>query len=476
MGEIRKKDKIKKTLGHNVQSQGNLADDFPLKGIKVPPHSIEAEISLLGAALLDPEAWERISHRLASGDFYQPRHRMIFEAMQALSMDSQPLDVVTLSEYLKNLDKLDYAGGDAYLFELANSTPSTANVIAYAEIVRERSIYRQLIQTSGEIASIAYRPEGRSALEVLDEAERRVFSIAEQSAKEGGPESINTLFVEVIDRLDQLAQNKGPVTGLSTGFMDLDHMTSGLQPSDLVIVAARPSMGKTSFAMNIAEHAALQSGKPMLVFSMEMPGSALAMRMISSLGRIDQHKLRIGKLSEEEYPRMTSTMAMLSKTPFLIDDTPALNPAELRARARRVVKEKGQLGLIVVDYLQLMQVPGRAENRTNEISEISRALKQLAKELHVPVIALSQLNRGVEQRGDKRPIMSDLRDSGALEQDADLILFIYRDEVYNENSQDKGVAEILIAKQRNGPIGKTRLAFLPQYTRFENLASGDYDV
>lgn len=450
--------------------------DQKTQKVKIPPHSNEAEQSVLGASMLDPQAWERVADRLLEEDFYQPRHRIIFSAMQRVSLENQPLDVVTLSETLKNLGKLDQAGGDAYLFELANSTPSTANVIAYADIIRERSVYRQLIQVAGDISTLAYRPEGRSALEILDEAERKVFAIAEQSNRQGGPESMKALFAEVIDRLDQLSQSKSPVTGVSTGFVDLDHMTSGLQTSDLVIVAARPSMGKTSFAMNIAEHAALKTEKPVLVFSMEMPGASLALRMLSSLGRIDQHKLRIGNLGDEDWPRITSTMAMLSKTLLFIDDTPALSPGELRARARRLMKEHGQLSLIVIDYLQLMQIPGGSENRTNEISEISRSLKQLAKELNVPVIALSQLNRGLEQRTDKRPVMSDLRESGAIEQDADLILFIYRDEVYHDSSPDKGVAEILIAKQRNGPIGKVRLTFLPQFTRFENLASHEYDT
>jgi replicative DNA helicase len=366
-------------------------------------------------------------------------------------------------------------GGEAYLFELANNTPSIANVSAYADIVREKSVQRQLIGVANDIADSAYNPDGREVAELLDLAETRVFAIAEQTAAEGGPEAIKSVLVRAVERIDALYHSGDSITGLATGLMDLDNMTSGLQPSDLVIVAGRPSMGKTTLVMNMAEHAAIKAEKPVLVFSMEMPADSLAMRMMSSLGRIDQHRIRTGKLDDEDWPRVTSAVHMLSEAPLFIDDTPGLSPSEMRARARRLMKEHGQLGLIVVDYLQLMKVPGfKADNRTAEISEISRSLKSLAKELTVPVIALSQLNRSLEQRQDKRPIMSDLRESGAIEQDADLICFIYRDEVYNEDSPDKGTAEIIVAKQRNGPIGKVRVAFLGKFTRFEDLAHSGY--
>lgn len=345
---------------------------------------------------------------------------------------------------------------------------AVANILAYADIVRDRSVTRQLLDVASHIAESVFKSEGQSSQELLDQAERKIFAIAEQHVVHQGPANIKELLAKAIDRVDTLYHSDDPITGLSTGYQDLDHMTAGLQPADLVIVAGRPSMGKTTFAMNMAEHAVLHTGKPVLVFSMEMPGESLAMRTISSLGRIDQHRLRTGKLQEEDWPRIHSTVSLLSNTPLFIDDTPALTPSELRARARRLAREVGQLGLIVIDYLQLMQGSGSRENRTAEISEISRALKTLAKELNVPIIAASQLNRGLEQRADKRPVMSDLRESGAIEQDADVILFIYRDEVYNEDSREKGVAEIIIAKQRNGPIGKVKLTFLGQYTRFEN--------
>jgi replicative DNA helicase len=376
---------------------------------------------------------------------------------------------------LKTSMTLDDAGGETYLFELAHNTPSVANISAYADIVREKSVQRQLIAVAGDIADSAYHPGQRDLTELLDFAETRVFAIAEQTATEGGPEAIKSILVRTVEKIDTLYHSGSAITGQATGLSDLDELTSGLQPSDLIIVAGRPSMGKTTLAMNMAEHVAIQGGKPVLVFSMEMPADSLAMRMMSSLGRIDQHRLRTGKLDDNDWPRVTSAVHMLSEASLFMDDTPALSPTELRARARRLVKEHGPLGLIVVDYLQLMKVTGfKAENRTAEISEISRSLKALAKELHVPVIALSQLNRSLEQRHDKRPVMSDLRESGAIEQDADLICFIYRDEVYHEDSPDKGCAEIIIAKQRNGPIGKVRVAFLGQYTRFEDLAYQGY--
>ncbi|KTD69730.1 replicative DNA helicase [Legionella santicrucis] len=443
--------------------------------LKRPPHSVEAEQSIIGGLMLDNQVWDKISHKLCETDFYRTEHRILFRAISALAKKDQPFDVVTLLDALTSHNELDDAGGEAYLFELANNTPSVANISAYAEIVREKSVQRQLIAVATEIADSAYNPGGREVPELLDLAETKVFAIGEQTGGDGGPENIKSILVRAVEKIDALYHSGDAITGLATGLSDLDEMTSGLQPSDLVIVAGRPSMGKTTLVMNMAEHAAIKSGKPVLVFSMEMPADSLAMRMMSSLGRIDQHKIRTGKLDDDDWPRVTSAVHMLSEAPLFIDDTPALSPGEMRARARRLAKEHGSLGLIVVDYLQLMKVPGfSADNRTAEISEISRSLKSLAKELQVPVIALSQLNRSLEQRADKRPVMSDLRESGAIEQDADLICFIYRDEVYYEDSPDKGTAEIIVAKQRNGPIGKVRVAFIGKYTRFEDLAYTGY--
>ena len=443
--------------------------------LKRPPHSAEAEQAIIGGLMLDNQAWDKINTFICEDDFYRIEHRILYRAIVTLATKNKPFDVVTLLDTLKSHHALDDAGGEGYLFELANNTPSVANVAAYAAIVREKSVQRQLISVAGDIADSAYNPGSREVTELLDFAESRVFAIAEQTPSMGGPEIIKSILVRAVDRIDALYHSGDSITGLATGLTDLDNLTSGLQPSDLIIVAGRPSMGKTTLVMNIAEHAAIKSNKPVLVFSMEMPGDSLAMRMMSSLGRIDQHRIRTGKLDDDDWPRITSAVHMLSEAPLFIDDSAALSPAELRARARRLVKEHGSLGLIVVDYLQLMKVPGfKADNRTAEISEISRSLKALAKELAVPVIALSQLNRSLEQRQDKRPVMSDLRESGAIEQDADLICFIYRDEVYNEDSPDKGTAEILIAKQRNGPIGKVRVAFLGKYTRFEDLAFQGY--
>jgi replicative DNA helicase len=451
----------------NEQTTYTQSDNTVAK-IKVPPHSVEAEQSVLGGVMLEPEAWDKVVGRISEEDLYLTKHKIIFQAILGLIKRDQAVDVLTLSEALKSKKLLEQAGGEAYLFELARNTPSLANISAYADIIRERSVFRQLIGVSGAVADRAYNPSGSSCLEVLDEAERKIFAIAEQGGKTGGPEDLSVLVARAVDKIDTLYHSDNPITGLSTGFTDLDAKTAGLQDSDLIIVAGRPSMGKTMLGINIAEHAAVKSGKPVLVFSMEMPGDGLAVRMLSSLGRIDQTKLRTGRLSDEDWPRITSTMNILSKVPMFIDDSPALTPGEVRARARRVAREHGQLAVIVVDYLQLMRVPGLSDNRVQEVSEISRSLKALAKELKVPVVALSQLNRGLEQRADKRPVMSDLRESGAIEQDADLILFLYRDEVYNEDSPEKGVAEVIIGKQRNGPIGRIKLKFFGQYSRFEN--------
>lgn len=443
--------------------------------LKRPPHSAEAEQSIIGGLMLDNQVWDKVSTKLCEADFYRTEHRILFRAISALAKKDQPFDVVTLLDALKSHNELDDAGGEAYLFELANNTPSVANVTAYADIVREKSVQRQLIAVATEIADSAYNPAGREVPELLDHAESKVFAIGEQTGGDGGPENIKSVLVRAVEKIDALYHSGEAITGLATGLSDLDELTLGLQPSDLIIVAGRPSMGKTTLVMNMAEHAAIKAAKPVLVFSMEMPSDSLAMRMMSSLGRIDQQKIRTGKLDDEDWPRVTSAVHMLSEAPLFIDDTPGLSPGEMRARARRLAKEQGALGLIVVDYLQLMKAPGfSADNRTAEISEISRSLKSLAKELKVPVIALSQLNRSLEQRQDKRPVMSDLRESGAIEQDADLICFIYRDEVYHQDSPDKGTAEIIIAKQRNGPIGKVRVAFIGKYTRFEDLAFSGY--
>jgi len=443
--------------------------------LRVPPHSIQAEQSVLGGLMLENGAWDQVADRVGERDFYRREHQQIFHAIAALAERGRPFDVVTLAEELDHKGELNNAGGFAYLGALANDTPSAANIRAYADIVREHSVIRQLIRIGTEIADSGYRPEGRRVPELLDSAEQKVFEIAQQKSRDSaGFVPIKSLLTKAVNRIELLYERDEPITGVSTGFNDLDEMTSGLQPADLVVIAGRPSMGKTSFAMNIAENVAIKSQLPVAVFSMEMPGESLTMRMMSSLGRIDQHRVRTGRLQDEEWPRLTSAVSLLAEAPIYIDDMAALTPTEVRARARRLAREAGGLGLIVIDYLQLMQAPSEGETRATEISIISRSLKALAKELNVPVIALSQLNRNLEQRPNKRPVMSDLRESGSIEQDADLVVFIYRDEVYNEDSPDKGIAEIIIGKQRNGPIGTVRLTFLGQYTKFENFIDDVY--
>jgi len=443
--------------------------------LKVPPHSLEAEQSVLGGLMLDNSSWDTVSERLVADDFYRHEHRLAFNAMAELAESSHPLDVVTLSEALERRDQLESVGGLAYLAELARNTPSASNIRAYADIVRERATLRKLIQASRQIADSAYSPEGRLPDDLVNEAERLVFQISESRPKFGGPIGMSQLLTKAVDRIDELFNMKGQMTGISTGFRDLDDMTSGLQPSDLVIIAGRPSMGKTTFAMNLVEHAVVSNDKPVVVFSMEMPAESLMLRVLSSLGRIDQTRVRTGQLEDEDWPRLTSAVNLLKDRQLFIDDTPALSPNELRSRARRIAREHGNIGLVMIDYLQLMQVPGLSENRTAEISEISRSLKGLAKEFGCPVVALSQLNRSLEQRPNKRPVMSDLRESGAIEQDADVIAFVYRDEVYNsDNPDNKGLAELIIGKQRNGPIGTVHMAFIGKYTRFEDLAPDSY--
>lgn len=446
-----------------------------IDSLKIPPHSIEAEQSVLGGLMLDNHAWEKIADQVTEEDFYRYDHRLIFRAIADLAEDNQPLDVVTLSEWLGKRGDLDDAGGLAYLGTMAKDTPSAANIAAYAGIVRERSILRQLIGVGTDIADSAFNSGERGSKEILDEAESAVFKIAEQGSKQGQAfKPIKSLLKATLSHIDEMSKNDSAITGMASGYADLDAMTAGFQKGDLVIVAGRPSMGKTTFSMNIAEYAAISTKKPVAVFSMEMPGEQLTMRMLSSMGRVDQGRLRTGKLTDDDWPRVAQAVKMFSEVPMFIDDSAALSPTEVRARARRLAREHGQLGLIVLDYLQLMQGSGKSDNRTAEVSEISRSLKALAKELEVPVIVLSQLNRSLEQRPNKRPIMSDLRESGAIEQDADIIIFIYRDEVYNPETADKGVAEIIIAKQRNGPIGTTRLTFLGKYTRFETFAPDVY--
>ncbi len=448
-------------------------EDSQTAALKIPPHSIEAERSVLAGLMLDEQAWDRVAGAVTPEDFYRNDHRTIFRCMADLAERNKPLDVVTIAETLDGIGELDNIGGIAYLSDLAASTPTASNVGAYAEIVSERATIRNLISVAHEIAESGFNPQGRNSGELIDMAESKVFQIGDNRPSTGGPQTVRPLLTKAIERIDELFQTKGSLTGLSTGFREIDDMTMGLQPGDMVVVAGRPSMGKTSFAMNIAEHAVLNEDKPVLVFSMEMPADSLIMRMLSSLGRIDQTKIRSGQLGDDDWPRLTSAVTLLNDKKLLIDDTAALSPTEMRARCRRVVREHGELGLVVIDYIQLMQITGGSENRATEISEISRSLKGIAKEFECPVIALSQLNRGLEQRPDKRPIMSDLRESGAIEQDADLIMAIYRDEVYHEDAE-KGVAEAIILKQRNGPIGRRKLAFIGQYTKFEDLAVG-YD-
>lgn len=444
---------------------------------KLPPHSLEAEQAVLGGLMLSEDAWDEIAGRLSEEDFYREDHRLLFRGLADLADTGQPRDVVTVSEWLRARDLLDKAGGATYVGNLAADTPSAANIRAYADIVRERSVMRELIGAGTAITELGFTAEGRSASDLLDDAEKRIFAIAERGRRGGAAVTgLSDLLTRAVERIEYLYENQGKFTGLATGLNKFDELTNGLQKSDLIIVAGRPSMGKTSFAMNIVENVAIRERSPVAVFSMEMSAEQLVMRMISSWGRVDQGRLRSGHLDDEDWPRITSAISIMNENAKLfVDDTPALSPTELRARARRLKREH-DIGLVVVDYLQLMQVPGTRENRTNEISEISRNLKALAKELDVPVIALSQLNRSVEQRDNKRPRMSDLRESGGIEQDADVIVFIYRDEVYNEDSDDKGVAEIIIGKQRNGPLGTCRTAFLGHFTRFENLQDSYDDL
>ena len=452
--------------------------DPQIESLRIPPHSIEAEQSVIGGLLRDNAAWDRIADFMHADDFYRYDHRIIFEQMIRLINAGKPADVITVYEACNQLGKAEEVGGLQYLNAMAQNTPSAANIRRYAEIVRDRGILRKLITVADEISGNAFNPQGKEVKQMLDEAESKIFAIAEQGARGAqGWTAVQPLLTQVVERIDELysRENQGEITGVPTGFIDLDRMTSGLQPGDLVIVAGRPSMGKTAFSVNIGENVAIEAGLPVAVFSMEMGGAQLAMRMLGSVGQLDQHRLRTGRLNDEDWPRLTHAIQKMNDAQLYIDETPALNPIEMRARARRLARQCGKLGLIIVDYLQLMQGSQPGDNRAAEISEISRSLKGLAKELHCPVIALSQLNRSLEQRPNKRPVMSDLRESGAIEQDADVIIFLYRDEVYNPDSPDKGTAEIIIGKQRNGPIGAIRLTWIGSYTKFGNY-SGNLSI
>ena len=449
--------------------------DSSLVALRVPPHSVEAEQSLLGALLIDNAAFDRVADVVSGEDFYRDDHRRIWRHISKLVEHGRPADVVTVAESIEASEDKDKTGGPSYLAALAQNTPSSLNVRRYAELVRERAVQRRLAQVATEIAETALAPTGKEVGQLLDEAESKIFQIAESGArKDQGLVGMSPILAQVFERIDHLHSQENPsdITGVPTGFVDLDSRTAGLQPGDLIIVAGRPSMGKTAFALNIAEHVALHPSVrlPVAIFSMEMSSSQLALRLLSSIAKIDQHKLRTGRLSNDEWPHLTDAIDKLNDTSIHVDETPALNSLEVRARARRLKREYGKLGLVIVDYLQLMSASSQGENRATEISEISRSLKALAKELQVPVIALSQLSRAVEQRNDRRPMMSDLRESGAIEQDADVILFIYRDEVYfPEKEEAKGRAEVIIGKQRNGPIGRIDLTFLGRFTRFANF-------
>jgi len=448
--------------------------DRQLAQLRIPPHSIEGESSVLGGLLLDNNAWDRVSDVVQEGDFYRYEHKLVFGAIGSLVNSSRPADVITVYEHLQSQGHGDEIGGLVYLNSLAQYVPSAANIRRYAEIVRDRSILRKLVTASDDIATSAFNTQGRAVSDIVDQAEQKIFNIGEQGKRNSdGFQGMETLVIKLLDRVQEMADNPNDVTGVPTGFYDLDRMTAGLQAGDLVVLAARPSMGKTALAINIAEHVALNEGLPVAVFSMEMGAAQLAVRIVGSIGRIDQSHLRTGKLTEEEWPRLTETIEKLRTISLHIDESAGLSAGDLRSSARRLSRTCGQLGLIVVDYLQLMNGTSDGENRATELGEISRGLKMLARELKCPVLALSQLNRSVEQRPDKRPMMSDLRESGAIEQDADIIMFIYRDEYYTKEAcKEPGVAEIIIAKQRNGPTGTVKLAFLRNITKFENLAHG----
>jgi replicative DNA helicase len=450
-------------------------DNYPAEQYKIPPQSTQAEQSVLGGLMLDNRTWDCVSDKITEKDFYCKEHKLIFRSIEQLAKKQIPFDVITISEALEDIGELSNSGGLSYIGLLAKDTPSAANIVNYTNIVREKSVLRQLINIGTSISDSAFNTDGRDTFELLEHAEREVFKIAEQKQHgQSGFRSIKAVLTKAIDKIEAIAESGAEMIGISTGFTELDQITSGLQSSDLIVIAGRPSMGKTTIAMNIAETVSIKGDKPVAVFSMEMPDDLLAMRMMSSIGHIDHHKVRTGRLGDDDWPRLTSTISLLAETKLFIDDTPALTTAEVRSRARRLMREHGPIGLIVIDYLQLMQSPSSGSNRVQQISDISMSLKALAKELNVPVVALSQLNRNLEQRPNKRPMMSDLRESGAIEQDADLIMFVYRDEVYNPDTPDKGIAEVIIGKQRNGPLGTVLLDFHGGHTRFANHISCDY--
>lgn len=462
-----------------LSNKVNYFRDHQVENLKILPHSLEAEQSVLGGLMLDNRRWDNVIERVTKNDFFNHTHRQIFSEMQQLLELGKPIDLITLSESLEQKGKLESVGGFAYLAELSKNIPSAANISAYADIVRERAVVREMITVANEIADAGYNPQGRSSDDLLDLAESRVFQMVENRllSKDDGPKSIDRILEDTVARIEQLYKKpQDSITGVSSGYLDLDKKTAGLQKSDLIIVAARPSMGKTTFAMNLCENVAMTEDKPVLIFSLEMPVEQIMMRMLASLSRVDQTQIRTGQLDDEDWARLSSTMGLLlEKCNMYIDDSSRLTPTEVRSRARRIFREHNGLSLIMIDYLQLMRVPSLSENRTLEIAEISRSLKALAKELQVPVVALSQLNRSLEQRADKRPVNSDLRESGSIEQDADLIIFIYRDEVYHENSDLKGIAEIILGKQRNGPIGNIRLTFNGRWSRFDNYAGSQFN-
>uniref|UniRef100_A0A1A9Z0W7 Replicative DNA helicase n=1 Tax=Glossina pallidipes TaxID=7398 RepID=A0A1A9Z0W7_GLOPL len=446
--------------------------------VKLPPHSLEAEQSIIGSLMLNNDYWDEISDKINYSDFFNKAHQLIFKEMHNLCDTGKPIDLITVSESLEQKGKLKLVGGFAYLAELSKNIPSTTNVFVYSEIVRERAIIRQIIHVAQEIFDAGYNPKGRNSADLLDLAESRVFQIAEdRNRKNEGPKNIELVLTDTVEKIEKLYQEpKNEIIGISSGYQDLDKKTSGLQKSDLIIIAARPSMGKTTFAINLCEYAAIHEDKPVLIFSLEMSGEQIMMRILSSLSRVDQSRLRTGQLTKEDWSRISNTaQTLLKKKNIYIDDSSKLTVTEIRSRSRRIFREHSGLSLIMIDYLQLMHAPTIFNNRTLEIAEISRSLKALAKELQVPVIALSQLNRSLEQRSDKRPINSDLRESGSIEQDADVIMFIYRDEVYNENQELKGIAEIILGKQRNGPIGTIRLTFNGRWSRFDNYSHNYYE-
>ncbi|CAA0082677.1 Replicative DNA helicase [BD1-7 clade bacterium] len=443
----------------------------------LPPHSMEAEQAVIGGLLIANDRWDDVADLITSEDFYRKEHRQLFQAMVSLVESEHPIDVVTLADRLQTHDALESTGGLAYLAELAHNTPSAANIRAYAKVVQEKSVSRKLLLLSNHIDDITRNPEGRAADDIIAETERELNAITENRANDGGPRSVNPILKNTVENIENLVANQGMLSGLSSGFADLDKLTNGLHKTDLIIVAARPAMGKTTFAMNLVEAAIFKNDppKPAIVFSMEMSGEQLMLRLLSAAGRIDQGDIKRGNLQDDDWPKLSAAVQKLKDKPLYIDDTPALTPTEVRSRTRRIARDHdGEIGLVMIDYLQLMTVSGRSEGRTAEISEISRSLKGLAKEFNCPVIALSQLNRSLEQRPNKRPVMSDLRESGAIEQDADIIMFIYRDEVYDEDSPAKGQAEIIIGKHRSGPTDTVRLAFIGRYTRFDNLAADAY--